>query len=158
MDNIVLMQVLKPLADLFDYFSDHILWQPLHDFEQVEDFASWRVLQNQVDWLVIPEVAIEFEHIFVTQSGLDNDLSFDLLFEVVLLELFLVHFLQSYQKIAGFVFCRVDVPEFSPPHVPHYLEVTDLFIAHCCSISQRIGSGRLFLQIFNAHVIPSGNW
>lgn len=44
MDNIVLMQVLKPLADLFDYFSDHILWQPLHDFEQVEDFASWRVL------------------------------------------------------------------------------------------------------------------
>jgi len=59
-DDVLGVQVLNSLADLVDVVSCYFLSESLAwcCFELFIEFTSWRILQNKVDLLLVPEETI----------------------------------------------------------------------------------------------------
>ena len=49
----------------------------------------------------VPKIAVELENVGVVDGGLDKDLSFDLLAEVVVFEFGFVHFLEGHDQVGA---------------------------------------------------------
>lgn len=59
----------------------------------------------------------------MVETGLNNNLSFDLLLEVIIFQLFLTHFLNSHQIISLFLLSSVYIPKFPSTHLFQYFKI-----------------------------------
>ena len=112
------VQVLQCLDDLVNVVSGpYLIEPPLWSFHELLVYlASSGKLQNQIDFLLIPEEAVESADIFMPEMTLDLDLSAKLVLNFGLDQLLLVKHFQSNNEFGSFLSSEIDVAKLAPAH------------------------------------------
>lgn len=98
MNNALLVDVVQPLADLFDNRTHLRILHPAVLPQQTQQLSVRAVLHQQVHVLFVTEVAVEGRDVAMGQVEIYAQLSRDLVLVALLPDLLLRHYLQAHQK------------------------------------------------------------
>lgn len=99
------------------------MWLLLHFFIKL---AFRRVLENQIDALFIVKKPVELQDIWMSQVALNFNLSLELVSDVCMQQLVLLHHLESHYEARLLLTCKENVAELTAAKLPTELEITQL--------------------------------
>jgi hypothetical protein len=102
-DNLLLVDVVQPLADFADDRTDLGILHAVAFPQHAEQLPPRAVLDQQVDVLLVAEVPVEGSDVAVRQEEVDAQLAGDLILVFLLFYLLLRHYLQTTEEACLFV-------------------------------------------------------
>lgn len=128
MNHVLRVDVHQCLTDLFyvacsDPLCEPTLWLLLHFFIKL---AFRCVLENQIDALFIVKKSVELQDIRMSQVALNFNLSLELVSDVCMQQLVLLHHLESHYEARVLFTCNENVAELTAAKLPTELKITQL--------------------------------
>ena len=125
-DDVLLVAVIERAGHVEDVLGRFRLGEAELDGELLIKFSARRELEDEVDALLVPEVAVHAQNVPVHEVRLDLDFTPELVLDAVLLELRLAQHLQGHDVLVLARARQVDAAELAVAQGPAHLEVVEL--------------------------------